>query len=136
MENKQEYALLLLSKTNLTYSQISDLTGFSLSQISTWAQTSRPKEVRDQNILSGITPDIQKELLKLRDCINSKTGEATTQDVVDNDSIIRELSYAYKVQATKPLAKQILLDELNALEKQIMGINSDSIKLHLSIEGV
>jgi hypothetical protein len=154
----KDYALLLLARTRLTYSQISDLTGIGINKLGTWAQDHRPKHIRDENIVNGTKPDIQEELMKLKQEMEKEIPEELHQEVPEvaepqamelvfipeespqrqpgsEKDIVRSYSFEYSVKTNRPVDKSILLAELNRIAEQIESIDTNEVHLHINIEG-
>lgn len=145
--NMQDYALLLLARTRLTYHQISDLTGLSINRIGGLAQTTRPKEVRDENVTSGVKPDIQEELIRLKQEMERESPELLTPFIPNFEDmeslpsgsepdIERIISFTYSASTNRPVSKETLLLELERMNEELDTLNADSVELHISIEGV
>lgn len=145
MAVNRDYAILLLSKTRLTYNQISELSGLKIGTVADLAHQHRPKEIRELNIIAGTTPDVQEELLKLKEELAKQmtpeeieTSEALVRELQEEDKpsgIHRKVVFQFEAKTNKAVDKQLLLDELQRLEEYVNTIHSDAIELYIGIEG-
>lgn len=131
----RDYAVLLLSKTKLTYKQISELTELSMSKINELAQEVRPKEIRDGNTMLDTAPDVQEELLKLKDEMEQFQIQAHAHSK-ESSSFTKDVRLHYSIlSGDTPLQKDLLLSELEDIKTTIENTEVKQVQFNINIQG-